>query len=157
MAENFKKILDQNQITQVKQQSPIIVDPKDSIQGVIARMQEKKRGCAIVCRENKMIGLFTERDLLRRVLAPQLDMREPIEKVMTPEPSFVDQSASIAWVMQIMSKKGYRHIPVVLANGEISGVVSVRDILNYLADHFPYEVYNLPPHPKQINTEADGA
>lgn len=157
MADNFKRILDNNKIIQVKTRSPIVVAKNESIGSTIAMMQARKRGCAIIQEKKALIGLFTEKDLLTRVIAPRANLADPIEKVMTPQPTYVNPDTSVSWVMQIMSKKGYRHVPIVDAQKGIVGFVSVRDILDFLAEYFPYEVYNLPPDPNQVQIEADGA
>lgn len=120
-------------------------------------MRDKKRGCAIIQQKTKMIGIFTERDLLTRVIGNNLELSTPIDQVMTPNPSFLTLESSISEAIKLMSQKGYRHIPLVNNQNEIQGFISVRDILDFLAEHFPYEVYSLPPDPHQINKTPEGA
>ena len=48
-----------------------------------------------------------------------------------------------------MTRKGYRHLPIVDEKGDLQGVVSARDIIGYLAEFFPMEIYNLPPSTTQ--------
>lgn len=157
MNARFKKILENNKIQELKLRSPVCIPMGTPLSKVISLMQAKKRGCAIIEKKGHIVGIFTERDLLARVIEPQKPLTTPIEEVMTSNPAFLKQTGSIAEAVLLMSKKGYRHIPLVDEEGMIQGFISVRDILDYLAEHFPYEVFNLPPDPNQINQSAEGA
>lgn len=137
--------------------SPVCVSKETPLNKVISAMQEKKRGCAVVMEREKMAGIFTERDLLTRVLEKGLPLTTLVEKVMTPNPDFLKMDASIAEAIKLMSGKGHRHIPLVDSEGVIRCFVSARDIVDYLAEHFPYQIYNLPPEPHLISTAAEGA
>lgn len=156
MVEKFQKLLKTEKIQEVKLRSPVCVELGTSVKKVIAQMQEKKRGCAIIMKGKKITGVFTERDVLNRVLTRGLKMTTPIDEVMTPNPAFLSLNSSIADVVKIMSQKGYRHIILVDGKKHIAGFVSVRDVIDYLAEQFPYEVYNLPPDPHQISTTPEG-
>lgn len=157
MHARFKKILEDNKIQQLKLRSPVCVAPGTPLSTVISLMQAKKQGCAIIEKKGHIVGIFTERDLLARVIELAKPLTTPIDEVMTPKPAFLKLTSSIAEAVLLMSQKGYRHIPLLDEGGIIQGFISVRDILDYLAEHFPYEVYNLPPDPNQINQTAEGA
>ena len=136
---------------------PVIVRASSSIQETLHAMQKQKRGCSIIKRDNKIAGIFTERDLITRVIITKVDFSLPIEKVMTPNPSCLHWESSVSEALHLMSEKGYRNLPLVDHEGEIRGLVTVRDIIDFLAEHFPYEIYNLPPDPHQINRAREGA
>ena len=104
-----------------------------------------------------VIGIFTERDVLTKVVEQKVDLATPIEKLMTPDPKVLKREDSVADAIRLMNQGGYRHIPIVDDQGEVQGIVRVRDIIKYLAEHFPYEVYNLPPDPRQIIRAPEGA
>jgi CBS domain-containing protein len=113
-------------------------------------------GCALVVRDGKLVGIFTERDVLRKVAGAKLDLTAtPVEQVMTPNPDTLPATASIAFALREMSVEGYRHIPLVNADGSPEGVVSVRDIVTWLVEFLPATVLNLPPSPA-ISTTLDG-
>ena len=79
---------------------------------------------------NKLLGIVTERDLTRRVLAKALDpAKTTASAVMTPEPHCVPPEMKVADGVLIMIERGFRHLPVVAANGKILGVFSVLDAL----------------------------
>ena len=119
-------------------------------------MREKKVGCVLVCEQRRIVGIFTERDLLRRVLAQGRSLETPIDECMTPEPVTVHPKDPISCAIKRMQKGGYRHLPVVIDEKPV-GILSVKRIVHYLVEHFPTMVYNLPPHPQPIQPQREGA
>jgi len=157
MPDKFQKLLKSEKIQSVKMRHPVCVELGTPIQEVVSRMQANKRGCAIVMKGKKIVGIFTERDLLGRVIDRGLKLSLPVDEVMTPHPRYLKMSSSVAEVVKLMSQKGYRHIILVNDKEEIQAFVSVRDVIDYLSEQFPFEIYNLPPDPHQINIAPEGA
>ena len=120
------------------------VNGDDSVTTAINLMREKKVGCVLVCVEGRIVGIFTERDLMRRVLAAGKTLATAIVDCMTPNPVTVDPKDSIGVAIKRMIEGGYRHLPVV-HEGKPLGILSVKRIVHYLVEHFPSTVYNLPP------------
>lgn len=120
------------------------VTPETTIAQAVSYMCDKNVGCVLVCADRKIVGIFTERDLMRRVLAPGLDLKTPIVECMTPGPVTVDPKDPINVAIKHMLEGGYRHLPVV-HEGRPLGILSVKRIVHYIVEHFPSTVYNLPP------------
>ncbi|HEY8666949.1 MAG TPA: CBS domain-containing protein [Tepidisphaeraceae bacterium] len=133
------------------------VKPSQSIKEVVDCMIVNRVGCALIVRDGQLVGIFTERDFLSRVVAQRLDMSQPVEKVMTPSPKTVRQRSSMFEAIELMGTDGYRHVPVLADNGEPLGVLSVKDIVHYLVEYFPANVYNLPPTPITAQPAREGA
>ncbi len=135
------------------------VEATDSIEHVVDCMVGRKTGCALVLDESgeKLLGIFTERDLLSRVIAAGLDPTGEVAAVMTPDPVTLSSGASIRQAIEIMEAEGFRHLPITGANGRVVGVLSVKDIVHYLIEHFPANVYNLPPTPDRAVSDREGA
>ncbi len=116
---------------------PIIVEPETSVQAVIDWMQAlPTKGCVLICGKNKkLLGIASIRDILLKV-AGKVSEKErasfPVSKIMTANPESLDKSATLAFAMHKMAIGRFRHVPV-LDNGVPIGVVSTRDILEYLA------------------------
>ncbi|HJZ88190.1 MAG TPA: CBS domain-containing protein [Polyangia bacterium] len=111
-------------------------------------MNQEHVGCALVLANAKLVGIFTERDVLTKLAGRGLDLeRTPIEQVMTAAPDTLPASASIAYALRKMTLEGYRHIPIVNPDGTPAGVVAVRDIVAWMVELFPESIYNLPPEP----------
>lgn len=130
--------------------SPVVLSPASSATDAMTAMQDKHRGVVLVTEDgtarSPLIGIFTERDVLLRIIGRG---RNPatveLKDVMTPDPEALPAHAKVAWVLNIMSVGGLRHVPVVDEQGRPVAVVSVRDVVQFLVEAFPSEVLNLPP------------
>jgi len=132
--------------------------PEQTVAEAVELMQAHRVGCALVCRADRLLGIFTERDLARRVLACGLPLSTPLLAVMTPDPVTVHPKDSIASALRrFLLPGGYRHLPVVDDHGRPMGVLSVKRVVHYLGEHFPATVYNLPPDPQAYPLQPEGA
>lgn len=137
---------------------PLVTVPDTStVIQTIQAMNEKRVGAALITRDGKLVGIFTERDVLKRVAAHDVDVdTTPVAQVMTKDPDTLPFDAGIAYALQKMNDEGYRHIPMVDAQGRPAGIVAVRDIVRWLVDLFPDAVRNLPPDPAHEARSEDG-
>jgi CBS domain-containing protein len=118
------------------------------ISEAIHAMQTRRMGCVLVTSHRKLLGIFTERDVLKKILGVSFDLKAtPIAEVMTTNPQALNDDDTIAYAMNFMDLGGYRHIPIVNHDFVPVGVVSVKDIVSYFVEHFADEVLSLPPHP----------
>lgn len=136
---------------------PRQVLPRQAVAEAVALMQAARVGCVLVCDAGRLVGMFTERDLLRRVLAVDRPLATPIAAVMTRQPVVVQPWDPIAVAVERMEQGGYRHLPVVDAEDRPVGVLSVKQIVRYLVEHFPATIYNLPPDPEAFPRRPEGA
>jgi CBS domain-containing protein len=144
-------------VSRLEPTPPQGVELGQSVADAVALMRAEKVGCLIVRREGKLAGIFTERDLMYRVLGLGKPLTTPISEVMTPDPVAVLPKDSIRTVIRRMQQGGYRHLPVVDEENRPVGVLSVKRIVHYLVEHYPAAVYNLPPDPDAIPHEREGA
>jgi CBS domain-containing protein len=137
----------------------ICVNPHTSVTDAIALMKQHGMGCVLVEAERRLVGIFTERDVLFRVVGSGLDpARTPVSQVMTPDPETLTMQDELAWVLNLMAVGGFRHVPIVDDNGRPLAVFSVKHIVERLVEFFPNDVLNLPPHPgKNIARTREGA
>jgi len=136
---------------------PYQVGPAQTVAEAVALMSDKKVGCLLVCRDNRVVGIFTERDLMRKVLAAGKPLTLPVADVMTPDPVQVHRKDPIGAVIRRMEEGGYRHLPVVDDAGRPVGVLSVKRIVHYLVEHYSPTVCNQPPDPAVVPHAAEGA
>jgi CBS domain-containing protein len=136
---------------------PLSVPPTATVADAVAVMRQRRVGCLLVCENSRVVGVFTERDLMRRVLAASRSLTTPVADCMTPDPAVVRPKEPIAAAVRRMEEGGYRHLPVVDEDGRPLGVLSIKRIVRYLAEHFPATVYNQPPDPGQFPKRAEGA
>ena len=136
---------------------PLQVQPTQTVAEAAELMRRERVGCLLVCAGERLVGIFTERDLMRRVLAPGRPLTETVAACMTPNPVVVNPKDPIGAAVRLMEEGGYRHLPVVDEAGRPVGVLSVKRIIHYLVEHFPGTVYNLPPDPGAVQQEREGA
>jgi CBS domain-containing protein len=136
---------------------PRAIDAGEPVSAAVEAMRRENTGCLLVTRDGRVVGIFTERDLLARVLAPGRPTDTPMSDCMTPDPVTVQPKDSVRTAIQRMEQGGYRHLPVVDAAGRPVGMLSARRVLHYLVEHFPALVYNQPPDLNRVPELPDGA
>lgn len=115
---------------------PIIFGPDASIESVGQEISKHLKS-ALIVENGKLVGIVTKRDFLFKVLGKISDIKNtPISMVMTQNPEVLKSTDKIATALNKMALRGYRHIPV-MDNGTPLGVISVRDIIDYLAKMYP--------------------
>ncbi len=111
-------------------------------------MKDHRIGCVLVEEGGKVVGIFTERDILTKLVGTGYDpAKVQVDGVMTRDPETLTPDDPIAFAMQLMSVGGFRHVPLVDADRRPVGILSVKDIVDYIVEHFPREVLNIPPEP----------
>ncbi|MCE9563533.1 MAG: CBS domain-containing protein [Planctomycetes bacterium] len=138
--------------------SPLGIDASASVEEAVATMRTGKVGCLLVTDRGRVVGIFTERDLLTRVLAAQrpLDLTT-MRAVMTSNPVTVGPKDPVRTAIKRMQRGGYRHLPVVDEVGRPVGILSARRVVHYIVEHFPALVFTLPPDGNQYPENAEGA
>lgn len=154
---NFEQVLKTEKIRNVVVPRGIQVTKDTPVREVVAELQAHKKICAVVLKGKKVVGIFTERDALKRGLLQDVDPETPIEKLMTADPDVVDMDDSLAVAIRIMHKGNHRHLPIVNQKKEYLGLLTSRDIVYYLSENYPYDVFNQPPDPHKISEAAEGA
>jgi len=124
---------------------------------VVDKLQQYSTGCVLLENDNKISGIFTERDAMKKVLGRKLDLeKEVISNYMTKNPECLHFDDPISYALNKMVSGGYRHVPLVDADKNPLGVVSMQDIINQLGDYFFDEIVNLPPVPLREQSNREG-
>ncbi len=143
-------------ISDLPLRDPILIDATATVADAVKSMNDHHTGCVLVGRDGKLVGIFTERDVLTKDYFRADSHTVAVETVMTKNPETLEADNSIAFALNKMSVGGYRHIPIVEEDKPV-GVLSVRDVVDFLVELFPADVLNLPPSPKNaITNSIDG-
>src|SRR5262245_15559837 len=134
-------------INELPMREPVLIEASASVVEAVDLMNEHHIGCVLVQKNQQLVGIFTERDVLTRVVFREDNRAMSVQSVMTANPESLRESDSVAFALNKMSTGGYRHIPIVDSSGTPVGVLSVRDVVDFLVGLFPAEVLNLPPTP----------
>ena len=154
---DLAKTLKIESVSRLHPSAPLWVRPSQPVSEAVALMRQEQVGCVLVGEEEKMAGILTERDLMRRVLAPGKPLTVAVAECMTADPVSVHRKEPIGAAVRRMEEGGYRHLPVVDEAGRVVGVLSVKRIVHYLVEHFPSTIYNLPPDPGVVQQRPEGA
>lgn len=143
-------------VTHAHASDPHCVEPHVPIREVLAMLKEQRSGSVMICHDDRLLGIFTERDALRLMASGAL-LDRPIESVMTPEPMTLHPEDTVATAITRMSAGGYRRLPIVNDQGNLHGLLKVSNIMRYLVEHFPKTVYNQPPAAQTPPQDREGA
>lgn len=111
----------------------LAVSPDSSVAEVINQMKQARLGCALVLEGGKVVGIFTERDLLNKLTGKTASpLTVAVKELMSPNPEVLRETDSVATALNKMSMGHYRHIPVQNSDGTYC-VTSIKHVLKYLA------------------------
>jgi CBS domain-containing protein len=133
----------------------IAVSPFTPLAQAIEAMKGDEGGCVIISDDGRVAGIFTERDLLTRIVGQSVDLNSPISEWMQPAVETLSTHATVGDAVKLMNDRSFRNVPLV-KNGELVGSISVFDIITYLAECYPKATMNLPPVPAQVMDTVDG-
>jgi len=117
----------------------LTVAPETTVYLASQKMAKHNAGAVLVVRDEGLIGIFTERDVVFRVVARGLESKAtPVADVMTPSPKTIDPDKSFGFAMLLMHENGFRHLPVI-EDGKPIGIVSARNALDPDLEEFVAE------------------
>jgi CBS domain-containing protein len=113
----------------------VTISPNTSIYEAAKKMRDSKIGSIVVTKNSQVVGIVTERDLVRRVLAEYLDPRTiTINNIMTPQVTSISPEEDIADAAHLMRKNGIRRLTV-LQDGTLVGIITTNDLLRNMTRH----------------------
>jgi CBS domain-containing protein len=119
------------------------VEPTVTVYRAIELMCEKNIGGLVIVDNEKLVGIFTERDYARKLILKGKSSKDTlINELMTPNPITVSTNSSIEDCMKIMTEKHIRHLPVV-DNDKLVGVISIGDLVKQIIDEQKFIIENL--------------
>ena len=154
---SLEKDLQEEQVIHLDLRGFTIVECTTSVRDTVDKMRRANHNCAFVTRNGALEGIFTDRDILRRVVDLPDAWDSDIETVMTPSPLTVKATDPANKALALMDEQHFRNVPVLNDDGIIVGNLTHYAIIKYLSDRFPESVYNLPPDPDQVAGDRIGA
>ena len=111
------------------------VPPETPIREAVQRLAEMNVACLLVEEDGKLLGVFTDRDVLYHVALEYDQVQDrPVREVMTADPVFVRETDSAAAALCVMAVSGFRHVPVLSLNEQVLGIVSPQRVTNFLRE-----------------------
>jgi CBS domain-containing protein len=119
------------------------VSPGTPVSEAVVHMNARNIGALIVMDGTKLVGIFTERDVLTRIVARQLDpQRTPIRDVMTTKLVTIQPETSVGDAMMIITDTRCRHLPVV-TDGRVRGMISIGDLTRWMVRNQERQIHDL--------------
>ena len=158
--DRLRSSLERETISSLQLGPAITVPEEASLKEAVENLQKHHIGCVLVSgADGTLKGIFTERDLLNRVAGKKLDWCEcHVSDFMTRDPETLRPDDRIVWALNLMHMGGYRHVPLVDEQNHPVGVISVKDIVEFIVELMPGAILNLPPDPHRApsNDEDPG-
>jgi CBS domain-containing protein len=150
----------QTPIAEVKRAAAVTVPPDAPVAKAVDLMRAKKVSAVLVVertRARRLLGIFTERDLVSRALPARGWARARVDRFMTKAPEALRARDPVAYGVNKMSVGGFRHVPILDDAGRPAGILSARDVLDFVVELCPEELLNLPPEPElAVHPTAEG-
>ena len=150
-------ILEGQPVGSIELEEIVSVQLDASLADALAAMRDAGAAYALVLEGETLRGIFTERDLLMRVIEQSGVPDGSICDYMTPDPKCLSADKSVSEALEPMVKGSYRHLPIRSEDGEYVGVLSIHNLFTFLAELMPVQLLNLPPRPHQQMSSAEGA
>jgi len=119
----------------------VAIDGTRSVREAVATMVREETGSVFVTAEERVVGILTERDVLRAALAEREVFDNPVHAIMSSPLFTLASNASPFEALEFMAKKGIRRVPVTV-RGQVRGLLTQRDLVNWLVSH-PEEIPHL--------------
>jgi CBS domain-containing protein len=136
----------QEPLSALEVRAPICVPPETRTSDAVRLMNEQRIGAVLVTStDDRLLGIFTERDVLKKVLGTGVSLDRPVRELMTPEPCCLGRHDAIVFALKLMHEGGFRHVPLVDREGHPCAVISVKDVVEFVVGLFARELMTAPP------------
>jgi len=121
----------------------LTVGPETTVRDAIKKMEDISAGTALVMDGGEVVGIISERDVIRKVvlLDKSIDAVK-VKEIMTTNLTSITQETSLDDCMQLITEKRIRHLPVI-CGGNLCGIISIGDVVKYLIVEKDFKIKNL--------------
>ena len=136
-SDELEESLCEDPLTVISHGPVLAVTPQAPVRQAVEMMADDNVGSVVVVEDDKPVGIFSQRDVLLRVADQFEQIKDtPVGEMMTPNPTVAHRTDMPARVINIMATGGFRHVPIVNADGKLVGLIGARRIIHYLKQHF---------------------
>lgn len=131
--DSLEQAICESSASQIQHTPFTTISPEDSVATALQRLASDHIACLMVVEDNRLVGIFTNREVLNKVALEDEILDRPVREVMTADPVFVRDDDPVAATLCVMAVHGYRHVPILTVDNEVSGIVSPQRITNFLS------------------------
>ena len=137
VADEFTEHLLNDRLGDLGPRDPPVASPSDPVALAIHLMQERKTGAVLVYENDQLVGIITERDVLMKAADAKADLNAiAVGSIMPADPVILREDDTLAVALHKMSVGGFRHIPLVAAEGPAC-IISIRDVVRHISPFIP--------------------
>jgi CBS domain-containing protein len=126
------------------------VGPRSTVLEAITLMNKRRMGSVLVMEGDRLVGIFTERDVLTRVVTARFDVsKTPVSEVMTRQPVTLQPTTTVREAMVIVTDSRKRHLPVV-EDGRVLGLISSGDLTRWIVRDQQRELDDLNDYVRRV-------
>jgi CBS domain-containing protein len=121
-------------------QEVVTIGPDATVRELVAKLAEHNVGALIVSTDGSNVaGIVSERDVVRRLGKDEAVLDSPVSAIMTTEVHTCERGQSVNELVRVMTERRFRHVPVVDANGTLTGIVSIGDVVKSRMSELEFE------------------
>jgi CBS domain-containing protein len=156
-AKSIEEVLKETKIHQILRPKLVMALPTITLQEALDLMHGERSGYIVVADDHsKLVGMFTEREVLMNVMQPNVSLSDPLQNFMRKDVHPLKKGDTVGQALDYMNKFNIRHIPLLDDFEQVTGILSIRTIVSFMAELFPVGVFNLPPKADQIHDTIEG-
>lgn len=153
---NLRNALTEVTVADAGYQEDSCIGATRSVREAVEYMRTQHTGTVLVVEEGRLVGIFTERDLLVRVIGAGASLDDPLRQHCTKKPTSIRAHVTLGQALGVMARGRFRNLPVLDDAGHPLGYLSLKRALQYVAECMPGTVYNLPPEPNVYPSTVEG-
>lgn len=131
----LEKAIVEGSVMQLQHEPHTSIGPDMTVAAAVAKLATERVACLLVEEEEKLIGVFTNREVLNKVALEEGSLDRPVRDVMTRDPTYVREDDAIAAALCVMAIHGYRHVPILDADHRVLGIVSPQRVTSFLSSN----------------------
>jgi len=120
-------------VSEIMSKTMTVVEPEATLGEAATMMGERHVGSVVVCEDDRLVGILTERDIVRALSREHDAPMRPVVEWMSKDPTTTKPDADVKEALRTMVDGGFRHLPVI-DEGRVVGMVSIRDVAGAMAD-----------------------
>jgi predicted transcriptional regulator len=132
----LEEAIAEGHVSQIQHVPHATIDVHASTAAAIQKLASQHVACLLVEEKGKLVGVFSDRDVLTKVALEEGQLERPVSEVMTADPVYVYETDPIASALCVMAVSGYRHVPIVNVQERIVGIVSPQRVTAFLSKYF---------------------
>lgn len=134
-ADPLEKAIAEETVSEIQHQPHASIGPEASVAEAVNKLATEHVACLLVEDGGRLVGVFTDREVLNKVALEPASLDKPVRELMTADPVYVYEDDAAAAALCVMAVSGYRHVPIVNSDEQVKGIISPKRVTEFLSKH----------------------